>query len=164
MGFVEALISIMVVGVSSVILMQITASILKDMVKNETIDTMTQYAVEGATMVQNVAMQEKYSTNNVFPDEAGCYVIDKVDNQYSFRRNQTEYVRYILAQDRNTYKNDAAVEEDNLFFRIFCIENTALDDQYVVVKIIVGQSNTNDGEFTIGNNVQDYTYFTVANI
>ncbi|NTV79311.1 MAG: hypothetical protein HGA25_09330, partial [Clostridiales bacterium] len=71
MGFVEALIAIMVVGASSVVLMQIATRTLQDIIQNETIDTMTQYAVEGSTMVQNVAMQEKLTGEDVFPNPPG---------------------------------------------------------------------------------------------
>lgn len=164
MGFVEALIAILVVGVSSVVLMQIASQTLKDMIQNETIDTMTQHAVEGSTMVQNIAMQEQTTAIDVFPNFAGCYVIDKeADNQYSFRTTAIGYTTYDLA-DRNTYQLDAVTFEDPLFFRIFCIDNYLLADKYIVVKIVVGQTNNADGTITKGNSVKDYTYFTVANL
>lgn len=59
MGFVEALIAIIVVGVASVVLMQIAATTMSDAVENERIDKMTQYAIEGATMTENI-VQELY--------------------------------------------------------------------------------------------------------
>jgi len=177
MGFVEALIAIMVVGASSVVLMQIAAHTLQDMIQNETIDTMTQYAVEGATMVQNVAMQEKLTGENVFPDPIGnanyCYVIDKEGgNQYSVRKNADGFIKYTYDPIlRGDYKEEALVAEDeaNLYFRIFCIENYNLTDSYSIVKIIVGQSTINqvisDGKsITKGYSVKDYTYFTVVNL
>ncbi|MBU1120099.1 hypothetical protein KKA50_02810 [Patescibacteria group bacterium] len=175
MGFVEALIAIMVVGASSVVLMQIAARTLQEMIQNETIDTMTQYAVEGATMVQNVAMQEKLSGEDVFPDQIGsnnnCYVIDKDgDNQYTFRKTEQGYVTYNL-EDRESYRANALVPEDDegQFFRIFCIEDYSLTEKYVVVEVIVGQTTVNpvevNGEnITKGYSVKDYTYFTVVNL
>jgi len=173
MGFVEALIAIMVVGASSVVLMQIAARTLQDMIQNETIDTMTQYAVEGATMVQNVAMQEKFTGEDVFPNPDNnidnCYVIDKdSENNYFFRLGEPRFKTYRL-EARDTYKEEALVagDADELFFRIYCIENYISTDRYIIVKVVVGQSNsgaTNAGSITRGENVKDYTYFTVVNL
>lgn len=160
MGFVEALIAIMIVGASSVVLMQMASRTLQDMMQNEVIDTMTQYAVEGSTMIQNVAMQEKTSGLDVFPNSAGCYAIENSDGLYSFKTTDTGLVTYDIS-DRNSYKEEAMIP-GTLFFRIFCIDS--LTSKYAVVKVIVGQSNTNDGSKTFGNNVKDYTYFTVANL
>lgn len=177
MGFVEALIAIMVVGASSVVLMQIAATTLQDMIQNETIDTMTQYAVEGATMVQNVAMQEKLTGENVFPNPQGgvqnnCYVIDKEGDQYAIRKNAEGPITYEYnAIERGAYKEEALVAEDesNLYFRIFCIEDYLLTDRYAIVKVIVGQSTVNqvvvdNVSITKGYSVKDYTYFTVVNL
>jgi hypothetical protein len=177
MGFVEALIAIMVVGASSVVLMQIATKTLQDMIQNETIDTMTQYAVEGATMAQNVAMQEKLTGEDVFPNPLGdtnnCYVIDKdSDDQYLIRKNAQELVTYTYDPIvRGQYKTEALVPEDadNLYFRIFCIESYDITSNYVIVKVVVGQSTVNqtivEGEsITKGYSVKDYTYFTVVNL
>ncbi len=171
MGFVEALIAIMVVGVSSVVLMQIATNTLKDMIQNETIDTMTQYAVEGATMAQNIAMQEKTTGIDVFPPYfAGyCHVIDKdEDGMYYFRKNGSDYVMYNFedSDERDQYREEALVQEDEdgLFFRIFCIDEYNAGDAYAIVKIIVGQSKTGDGSITKGSNVKDYTYLTVVTL
>jgi len=162
------------VGASSVVLMQIATNTLQDMIQNETIDTMTQYAVEGSTMVQNVAMQEKLSGADVFPSPSGdinnCYVIDQgADDQYSFRKTGEEYLAYTVDTDRNIYKDEALVQEDqdSKFFRIFCIENYSASDHYIVVKIVVGLSSAqtvNGVSITKGSSVKDYTYFTVVNL
>jgi len=177
MGFVEALIAIMVVGASSVVLMQIATRTMQDMIQNETIDTMTQYAVEGATMVQNVAMQEKLTGEDVFPNPLGstnnCYVIDKEgDQQYAIRENEGESVKYTYDPIvRGDYKDEALVQEDadNLYFRIFCIESYDPSDSYAIVEVIVGQTTVNqvivnEKSITKGYSVKDYTYYTVVNL
>lgn len=170
MGFVEALIAIMIVGISSVVLMQMASSTLKNMIQNEVIDNMTQYAVEGATMIQNVAMQEKTTGEDVFPNPTvstnNCYVIDinTLGGQYSFRKADTNFVSYTLYEERDLYKTEAVIPGNDLYFRIFCIEPYLSTNKYAIVKVIVGQTNTNNGEITKGNNVKDYTYFTVANL
>ncbi len=175
MGFVEALIAIMVVGASSIVLMQIATKTLQDMVQNETIDTMTQYAVEGSTMIQNIAMQEKLTGENVFPNPISnvnnCYVVDKdADDQYIIRRTEQGDVTYDLL-NRDLYRTEAVVEEEaeSPYFRIFCIESYDITDTYAIVKIVVGQSEVNpvtsNGQsITKGYSVKDYTYFTVVNL
>lgn len=175
MGFVEALIAIMVVGASSVVLMQIATKTLQDIIQNESIDTMTQYAVEGATMIQNVAMQEKLTGENVFPNPISnvnnCYVVDKdTDEQYIIRRTEQGDVTYDLV-NRDMYRTEAVIQEgaESPYFRIFCIESYDLTDTYAIVKVVVGQSEitpvTSNGEsITKGYSVKDYTYFTVVNL
>lgn len=168
MGFVEALIAIMIVGVSSVVLMQMAVSTMQSMLQNEVIDTMTQYAVEGSTMVQNIASQEKQSGEDLFPDNGGaCYLITlNADGQYQFKTEGTgsNILRTYTLDQRDTYKVDGVVDSDGKYFRIFCISSDYnYPDPYAVVQIIVGQTNS-DGTVTKGNNVKDYTYFAVVNL
>jgi len=165
MGFVEALISIMVVGASSVVLMQIASQTLQEMMQNEVIDTMTQYAVEGGVMVQDLATQEKISGIDVFPNTEGCYAMDVTNGVYTFRKDQTDqYVSYDLARDRETYKTETAITADDNFFRLVCINSYVGDNRFAVVKVVVGQSKVGDGTITKKNMVKDYSYFTVATL
>lgn len=169
MGFVEALIAIMITGISAVVLMQMATNTMQSMVQNETIDTMTQYAIEGSTMVQNVATQQRLGGDNLFPTEGGkCYLISKDDvtGQYYFQKedSQTNTFQSYTIDQRNTYRTEGAIPEDGKYFRIFCIDsNYQTSDSYVVVKIVVGQTMSN-GDVTKGNNVADYTYYTVVNL
>lgn len=165
MGFVEALIAIMVVGASSVVLMQIAAQTLQEMMQNEVIDTMTQYAVEGGVMAQDLATQERISEVDVFPDVEGCYVMDVEDGVYSFRKNLSgEYISYDLARDRDTYKVETEIPTDDNFFRLSCINSYVGESRFAIIKIIVGQSKIGDGSMTQKNMVKDYSYFTVATL
>ena len=68
LGFVEALVAIMVVGISSVVLMQIAVNTMQNTIQNEIIDNMTQYAVEGAELAQDIANRESTTGDNIFPD------------------------------------------------------------------------------------------------
>lgn len=165
MGFVEALISIMVVGASSVVLMQIASQTLQEMMQNEVIDTMTQYAVEGGVMVQDIATQEKSSGEDIFPNSEGCYVMDVGDGTYSFRKNESgEYTSYNLTQDRETYKSETELVVDDNYFRLVCINSYVGGGRFAVIKIVVGQSKVGDGTITKKNMVKDYSYFTVATL
>lgn len=165
MGFVEALIAIMVVGVSSVVLMQIAAQTLQEMVQNDVIDVMTQYAVEGSVIVQDLATQEKLSGQNIFPDAIGCYIMDAEDSTYSFRKTPAgDYVLYDLAKDRDSYRSDAVMNVDDNYFRLICINNYVGDGRFAITKIVVGQSKIGDGSATRKNMVKDYSYFTVVTL
>lgn len=165
MGFVEALISIMVVGASSVVLMQIASQTLQEMMQNEVIDTMTQYAVEGSVIVQDLATQEKISGEDLFPNAEGCYVMDAQEGVYSFRKNAAEeYISYDLSQDRETYKSETAISSDDNYFRLICINSYVGDGKFAIIKVVVGQSKVGDGTITKKNMVKDYSYFTVATL
>lgn len=169
MGFVEALIAIMIVGISSVVLMQMSVNVMQSMIQNEVIDVMTQYAVEGSTMIQNIATQQKQSGSNMFPTSGGsCYLIQKNDDtgQYQFKKeeNGSDLPRPYSLDDRESYKEDGIIDADGKYFRIFCIsDDYSNPDPYAVVEVIVGQTNS-DGKVTKGNNVKDYTYFTVVSL
>jgi Tfp pilus assembly protein PilV len=161
-GFVEALIAIMVVGVASVVLMQIAVRATQNMIQNEVIDIMTQDAVEGATMIQSIATSDG---TDVFPTQNSCYIINTdINNKYSFAKDSNNlFVQYTLNTDRNTYKQTAVLTQDNRFFRIFCIQGYTTGDKFVIVRIVVGQTNS-DGTITKGNNVKDYSYYTVVKL
>lgn len=161
-GFVESLIAIMVVGVASVVLMQIAVRATQNMIQNEVIDIMTQDAVEGATMIQSIATG---SGTDSFPSQNSCYIINTdANNQYSFAKDQNNlFVQYALDTDRTTYKQTAVMSQDSRFFRIFCIQGYTVGDRFVIVRIVVGQTNS-DGSITKGNNVKDYSYYTVVKL
>ena len=165
MGFVEALISIMVVGASSVVLMQIASQTLQEMMQNEVIDTMTQYAVEGGVIVQDLATQEKITGQDLFPNTEGCYAMDVEEGTYSFRKNPTgEYISYNLSKDRETYKSETELSVDDNYFRLVCTNSYVGDGRFAVIKVVVGQSKVGDGSITKKNMVKDYSYFTVATL
>jgi type II secretory pathway pseudopilin PulG len=171
-GFVEALIAIMVVGIASVVLLQIAVTATQDMIQNETIDIMTQDAVEGSTMIQSIATQ---GGTNTFPTDNGCYIINtnvsNASNQYSFATNPDgSFVKYTLddgtnpaSNDRDIYKKTAVLPTDDRFFRVFCLDGYTMGDKFAIIKIVVGQTNSN-GTITKGNNVKDYAYYTVVKL
>jgi len=168
MGFVEALIAIMVVGISSVVLMQMAVGTMQGMIQNEVIDKMTQYAVEGSTMVQNIAVQERQTGENLFPDAGGeCYLIQKVEGQYQFEKEgggSELFKTYELSNDVVKRTAYGVIDEEGEYFRIFCISDDYTSPaKYAIVKVIVGQTNSS-GTITKGNNVKDYSYFTVVNL
>ncbi|HOT60936.1 MAG TPA: hypothetical protein PKW94_01385 [Candidatus Dojkabacteria bacterium] len=162
LGFVEALIAIMVVGASSVILMQIAVNTMQGVIQNEKIDTMTQIALEGAETVKEIAKQEKVTGEDLFPNIAGCYVPLSEAGVFTFKKGLDGNFLYLEADaNRGEYVSNAAINEE--FFRIYCFESYSVGDRYVSGNIIVGELNS-EGTITKGNNVKDYSYFTVVNL
>lgn len=162
LGFVEALIAIMVVGASSVVLMQIAVNTMQGVIQNEKIDTMTQIAVEGSEIVKEIARQEKVSGDDLFPDIPGCYVPLSESGTFTFKDGLDGNVLYLEADaQREEYVANAAINEE--FFRIYCFESYTVGDRYVSGDIVVGELNS-DGTVSKSNNVKDYSYFTVVNL
>lgn len=162
LGFVEALIAIMVVGVSSVVLMQIAVNTMQGVIQNEKIDTMTQIALEGAETVKEIAKQEKLTGEDLFPNIAGCYVPLSSGGTFTFKNGIDGNFLFLEADAaRSEYVSNAAINED--FFRIYCFDAYSVGDRYVSGNVIVGELNS-EGTITKGNNVKDYSYFTVVNL
>lgn len=166
MGFVEALIAIMVVGISSVVLMQIAVNTMQNTIQNEAIDNMTQYAVEGAEIAQDIADRDRALSTNIFPTNADwglCFLFVREDGEINFQKEGEVFVSYDEG-DRDGYKDDAILSEDDEFFRIVCLDDTTTPDPtFVIARVIVGQRNF-DGTITKGANVKDYTYMTVIQL
>jgi hypothetical protein len=169
MGFVEALIAIIVVGIASMVIMNISARTMQEVIQNEAIDTMTQLAVEGGEITQQIAnVALKAENPDLFPSNGTeyCYIVDSDGTgNYSFRDTNDDGIFdfYELDLQRDTYKNTAKILEAGEqryedYFRVVCFKNNG--DDYVVAKVVVGLV-VGDGNITKGNLVSDYTYYTV---
>ena len=173
LGFVEALMAIMVVGISSIVLMQIAVNTMRNTIQNETIDNMTQYAVEGAGIVQELANKQASVDEEIFPpvdDWGQCFVFAKDEGEYVLSMG----VGFNLNTDRALYKEAGVLEDEEedesivkeRLFRIVCFEEAIPGDEdpsFVVVTVVVGQP-TSDGETTRGSFVRDYSYLTVVKL
>lgn len=169
LGFVEALISIMVVGASAIVLMQIAATTMQKMIQNERVDQMTQYAVEGAVMLQDIASRNKEEGGYLMPEMQGlkrCFLANRnVSGNYEFvKESEDIFLSYILGDDRDTYKDTAVIVddqgEDTEFFRIICLDfPSESDSSFIIGQIVVGQTRS-DGTISKGNVVADYSYYT----
>lgn len=182
LGFVESMIAIMIVGISSVVLMQIAVNTMQGIMQNEAIDDMTQYAVEGAEIVQDLAYKNRESEEPVFPASAELYegycfsltlegeqvVFKKTEEGEfdKFRREET-YQGQEDYKDRSVYRDEAILSEEDFLFRIVCLDSYTFDHEgnpvFVVAQIVVGQRYS-DGTISKGNLVKDYTYTTVIKL
>jgi len=168
LGFVEALIAIMVVGISSIVLMEIAVNTMQNTIQNEIIDTMTQYAVEGAEIAQQIADRDKEDESpTYFPtlsDWGSCFRFVNESGVYSFYKDtENLFVKYDENTDRDIYKNEAVIEEDGELFRVICLESSSPNPSFVIGRVVVGQ-NMSDGSITKGAFVKDYSYLTVIKL
>lgn len=189
MGFVEALIAIIVVGVASVVLMQIAATTMSDAVENERIDKMTQYAIEGATMTENI-VQEIYEfgsvaeiselnalLNALLTTTEKCFIPIIPDEtkpqEFYFKLNGGVFEHYTygdLYDEANQnvekeYREYARISSPTTtdYFRYACIKPKGGTAKYLSVTIIVGHIPS-EGTITARRNVKDYTYSTIINL
>ena len=181
MGFIESLIAIMVVGVASVVLMRIAASTMSDAVENERIDKMTQYAVEGANMAENIVQEfYEYPTQgdallffNTIANGIQCFIPETTGNPqvYQFKKYAeafvTKQIPSLTIESINNHKDDfprAEIMTNNVgsgFFRYACFyPYTASTDKQINVGIVVGHL-ASEGTYTARRNVKHYIYSTV---
>ncbi|NLD25460.1 hypothetical protein GX656_02365 [Candidatus Dojkabacteria bacterium] len=183
MGFIESLIAIMVVGVASVVLMRIAASTMSDAVENERIDKMTQYAVEGANMAENIVQEfYEYPTSSdaisffnkiapSFPTNIKCFIPDTTNSGvFEFKKDDDFKILTISSLTIETINihredfEDAEIMTNNVgsgFFRYACFyPYTASTDKQINVGIVVGHL-ASEGTYTARRNVKHYIYSTV---
>ncbi len=178
LGFVEALIAILVTGIASIALMDIASKTLSTTIKNEVSDKMTQYAVEGSEMVQIIADREELENEDLFPNDpeyAGmCFLMNEdVENPEFLRDDSGVYIEFTYTS-REEFKELGMLKRDEEFFRFFC-RTTNIDQtgSVVVGKVIVGlvdriMKTDDEGDFVYDSggavNVSDYEHFTIIKL
>lgn len=164
LGFVEALMAILVAGITSIVLMSVAVDTIKQVVKNELSDNMTQVAIEGASMVKTIGELNNISEDVLFPIINGnvnnCYALEGTVSSPSFRTDGGAIIPICNydSGDRNSCKGAATSYED--LFRVFCI--TAESDGIsglVVGKVIVGKSNC---ATSADCDISDYSYYVLT--
>lgn len=177
LGFVESLVAILVTGIASVALMSIASKTMTDTIRNEMTDTMTQYAVEGAQMVQIIADKERLTGEDLFPGSAiqanTCYLMNEDINGPSFiKDNEDLFVTYSYLE-REEFKELAKLASDEQYFRIFCrTSNVDVNEKLVIGKVIVGlvgrDAQIEDGQLVYKrggvNNISDYEHYTIVKL
>lgn len=181
LGFVEALIAIMVSGIVATVLINIAASAMKELVRLDVEDAQAHHARSTAVIVQNIANRERVQDEeyHVFTDleENYCYRLEGDGSEYRFAtvaEDTPTLVSYTISQ-REAYKKEAAISQDldeldSDFFRIVCIEDNTRSDgdptndtNKVFVKIIIG-FNKVSGIYTTSTDFADYKYYALINL
>ena len=93
MGFIDVLIAIVVIGILSVVLMQIASNTFVRMIQNEQIDNMTQYGYEGGLALKDIATRDRdlYDNEKIFPtSKSKCtyfFIQKDASGSYNFIKN-----------------------------------------------------------------------------
>jgi len=177
LGFVESMIAIMVLGMSSIVLMQIAVNVMQDILQNEAIDELTQYAIEGAEIIQDIANRNNAVGGGLFPLSAeyiadpqgkNCFIFELEGGELVLAKNDDgDWIKY-TSEERDVYKDTAILDDDDELFRIICFDKSmggvaAGEPAFVSTAIIVGQ-RVADGEITKGNLAKDYIYRTIVRL
>lgn len=174
MGFVEALIAIMVTGVASVVLMGIAASTLRSLLNTEIQDKMSQLGRSGAVIAQGVADRETGELDEVdrfffqTSIENNCFGYEVNAGEYSFNS-----AIKLPVETRSTYLTSLVEEEDVedrdkwYYFRVMCveeiIEGIGITRPRALIKVITGYTKT-EGSYTSTMDIKDYEYLAVINL
>lgn len=181
LGFVEALTAILITGMASVALMDIAAKTLSTTIKNEVKDRMSQYAVEGGEMVQVIADKEILTGEDLFPDgseyqqEGGrCFLMNNDIEDPKFLKDDSGVFLQYKYEEREDFKNQAEIDSDTNYFRVFCrVEPYYTNDNLVLGKIVVGLVErtvtvNSDGDVVYDSggtvNVPDYEYYVIIKL
>lgn len=165
LGFIEALLAIMIAGIVAIALLGMAAKTMSQVVLNERSDEQTQIAIEAGAMIRSIADTNKTSVEPAFPAITGnignCYKLSDVGGLPSFDKIGTAFkvvCRYDSGQ-RNACKS-ATVSEYEGLFRVFCITSASdAATEVVVGKVIVGEIKC-ESEATC--DLADYEYFVLV--
>jgi hypothetical protein len=146
-GFVETLIAIMVAGVACIALMGLAANTISIVATNEREDQMTQIAIEGASAVSAIALQNNTSELPVFPkisnNVGNCFQLSTNSSSPSFETNESGGFKIACNYDnggRDDCKGSLASGSTDIF-EVFCITSASdITSGIVVGKVVVGKT------------------------
>lgn len=167
MGFVEALIAIMIAGIASIVLMNIAASALKEAVQNERIDRMTEYAVEGGNIVRSAVQNSPPAFTELercyipVTDESGGYTFHKSSGEY-WHASPQDIIDNVITREAIS-PNLPKIGDNSDFFRIACIRQNATPARYLIVRIGIAHIPSR-GNITNDKEIKDYFYTTTINL
>lgn len=170
LGFVEALIAIMVSGIVATILINIAVSSMKELIRLDVEDAQAHHARSAAVLMQNIANRERLREDgNTIVDNLSvnrCYRLNfnKETAQYDIDVSES-YSQY----DRDSYKVSAIItdgvnDNEGDYFRIVCMEKIKPGDtNKLLIKVIIG-FNRVAGMFSNSSDIADYKYFAIINL
>ena len=167
LGFVEALIAIMVVGVASVVLLGIAVNTVQQVLQNEMSDKLTETAVEGGVMIKKIAEDNNGSTDTLFPPITGntgkCFALNTDINNPSFVKNGDVFVNACNYDSQGKDGCVSTLSEDTSVFRVYCMTSDSdVTTGTVVGKVITGLAACKTAD-TKGNcGIADYPYYIVV--
>lgn len=174
MGFAEALIALMIVGIVGIVLMQIASSTLRELVLLDTEDALARYAISTSVDLQKIAIEdmgieeEDKKFNRLGEDTTHCFGINPEGSDFitpvfdcpSKENNNGEDFRDDYSRIYEDKNGDGSFDEDEKtqYFRIINVKD--ITDKRAVIEIITGVYNMK-GLNTTNKDVKDYRYLVV---
>ena len=174
LGFAEALIAMMIVGIVGIVLMQIASNTLRELAQLDIEDALAKHAVSTAVDLQRIAIEdmsreedEKEFKKLIF-NPANCYGISSDGTKFDSRlfvcpsesNNNGEgyrqnYTRIYEDKNGNGTLDD---DEQTQYFRIINVKE--INGRRAIVEIITGVANMK-GLNTTNKDIKDYRYLAV---
>lgn len=170
LGFAEALIAMMIVGIVGIVLMQIASNTLRELAQLDIEDALAKHAVSTAVDLQRIAIEdmsreEDEKKFNLI--QGNCYGIKRDGAEFgglfdcpsesnnNGAGNRQDYTR--IYEDKN---GDGILEDDEQtqYFRIVNVKD--INERRAVVEIITGVANMK-GLNTTNKDIKDYRYLAV---
>ena len=171
LGFAEALIAMMIVGIVGIVLMQIATNTLRELAQLDIEDALAKHAVSTAVDLQRIAIEDmsKEGEDKAFEDinQNNCYGIrsdgaafDGLFDCPSESNNNGEGDRQDYTRIYEDKNGDGSFDEDEKtqYFRIINVKE--ITDRRAVVEIITGVANMK-GLNTTNKDIKDYRYLAV---
>jgi len=172
LGFAEALIAMMIVGIVGIVLMQIASNTLRELAQLDIEDALAKHAVSTAVDLQRIAIEDmsREEDEKEFKDilEDNCYGINPdgasfytgtfdcpSESNNNGGGNRQNYTR--IYEDKN---GDGILDDDEQtqYFRLINVKD--INERRAVVEIITGVANMK-GLNTTNKDIKDYRYLAV---
>jgi Tfp pilus assembly protein PilX len=170
LGFAEALIAMMIVGIVGIVLMQIASNTLRELAQLDIEDALAKHAVSTAVDLQRIAIEDMRREGDekkfnliqdncygIKPDGAefsGLFDCPSEDNNNGGSDRQN-YTRIYEDKNGNGTLDD---DEQTQYFRIINVKN--INERRAVVEIITGVADMK-GLRTTNKDIKDYRYLVV---
>jgi len=171
LGFAEALIAMMIVGIVGIVLMQIASNTLRELAQLDIEDALAKHAVSTAVDLQRIAIEDmtKVEDEKEFYDilQNNCYGINRYGVEFldtfncpsedngNGENDRQGYTRIYEDKNRNGVLDD---DEQTQYFRIINVKE--INERRAVVEIITGVANMK-GLNTTNKDIKDYRYLAV---
>ena len=173
LGFAEALIAMMIVGIVGIVLMQIASNTLRELAQLDIEDALAKHAVSTAVDLQRIAIEDmsKEEKDKKFEEliasPVNCYGINRDGTGFDTLFNCPSKDNGNGGNDRQGYtriyedKNGNGTlddDEQTQYFRIINVKD--IDGRRAVVEIITGVADMK-GLNTTNKDIKDYRYLAV---
>jgi hypothetical protein len=180
LGFIEVLIAIVVVGITSAVFLTISGKAMKTLIQTERIEYMARVANDGINIAQEIANMQKSTgvlDNSYFPTESiyigRCFIPvreeDGNDVNYYFTKIDDSDSFLMLSYDslnetvRTSDIADEMVMYDN-YFLVMCIDDIdTTGTKWAAVRFVVGDLGL-AGKMTKDSDIKDIVYYSVIDL